>query len=54
MRQHVQCTDPSRIATAGEVDVVLFDKTGTITADTLLPAGVPLAAARGRRILTSF
>merc|ERR1719421_2671764 len=41
-RKRVFCTEPFRLALAGSVDVALFDKTGTITTDSLIPAGVAL------------
>ena len=41
-RRGVFCTEPFRLALAGSVDVALFDKTGTITTDSLIPAGVAL------------
>merc|ERR1719487_609025 len=39
-RKRVFCTEPFRVPYAGNVDVALFDKTGTITTDSLIPSGV--------------
>ncbi len=34
------CTEPFRIPSAGRVDVCCFDKTGTITAESLVLEGI--------------
>merc|ERR1719487_1071936 len=39
-KKRVFCTEPFRVPYAGSVDVALFDKTGTITTDSLIPSGV--------------
>lgn len=39
-RQLVYCTEPFRIAYAGRIDTVCFDKTGTITKDEMILRGV--------------
>ena len=40
MRNHISTTQPHRIPLAGKVDVVCFDKTGTITEEALSFQGV--------------
>lgn len=40
MRSGVFCTEPHRVPTAGKVTHCFFDKTGTITADTLALEGI--------------
>jgi cation-transporting ATPase 13A1 len=53
-KRGVYCTEPFRLALAGSVDVALFDKTGTITTDSLIPAGVALLSDEKNSDLTSF
>lgn len=55
-RAGIFCTEPHKVPLAGKVSHVLFDKTGTVTTDELVPAGVvdatggemePVASAQG-------
>ena len=40
LKKGIFCTEPYRVPFAGKISHVLFDKTGTITTDQLLPVGV--------------
>merc|ERR1712217_885817 len=40
LKKGVFCTEPFRVPSAGRVKYCLFDKTGTITTDELIPAGI--------------
>jgi magnesium-transporting ATPase (P-type) len=40
MKTGIFCTEPYKVPISGKVSHCLFDKTGTITTDTLLPIGV--------------
>eukprot|EP01052_Picozoa_sp_SAG31_P001199 SAG31_NODE_40_length_31360_cov_6.751575_7_plen_1122_part_00 len=44
-KEGVYCTEPYRVPWVGKISHCLFDKTGTITTDTLVPAGVVNAEA---------
>jgi magnesium-transporting ATPase (P-type) len=45
-RLSIFCTSPSRINPAGQLEIVCFDKTGTITTDRIDVVGCALCAAR--------
>jgi len=40
IKKGIFCTEPHRVPSAGRVTHCLFDKTGTITTDELIPAGI--------------
>ena len=45
IKKGIFCTEPHRVPGAGRVTHCLFDKTGTITTDELIPAGIVNNAA---------
>eukprot|EP01063_Lacrimia_lanifica_P033754 TRINITY_DN6102_c1_g4_i1.p1 TRINITY_DN6102_c1_g4~~TRINITY_DN6102_c1_g4_i1.p1 ORF type:complete len:1481 (+),score=675.29 TRINITY_DN6102_c1_g4_i1:75-4517(+) len=40
MKSGVMCTEPFRVPLAGKITHCLYDKTGTLTTDTLIPSGI--------------
>ncbi|KAI9009243.1 hypothetical protein DFJ74DRAFT_687468 [Hyaloraphidium curvatum] len=47
-RAGIFCTEPHKVPLAGKVSHVVFDKTGTVTTDRLVPVGVVNADGAGR------
>eukprot|EP00750_Incisomonas_marina_P025782 INCI5672.1.p1 GENE.INCI5672.1~~INCI5672.1.p1 ORF type:complete len:1383 (-),score=266.40 INCI5672.1:151-4299(-) len=49
MKSGIFCTEPFRVPYAGKIQHCLFDKTGTLSTDKLIPIGVVNTSASGKR-----